>query len=246
MQIENIRVDRDLRKHLPLIRHLSTPTAEEKPAPMKTIAFLVMSLISLPLWALDAPDQQRLAGIQKEWAHIQYGLPEAQHVDAFEKLASKASAFTRERPTAAEAWIWSGIVTSSWAGAKGGPGALDEAKQAKADLEKALSLDPNALQGSAYTHLAALYDNVPGWPMAFGDTTKAGQLLEQALKIDPNGMDPLFFWAKHQFDQSNYAQARDALNKALQAPPRPGREEADAGRKKDIQLLLAKVNKKLD
>jgi tetratricopeptide (TPR) repeat protein len=212
---------------------------------MRTILLALLCVISLPLWALDAPDQQRLTAIQQDWARIQYQLPEDQRVAAFEKLAVQSSAFTQDRPAVAEAWIWNGIVTSSWAGAQGGLGALSKVKQAKADLEKALALDPNALQGSAYASLAALYDRVPGWPIGFGDAEKAQTLLEQALKINPEGIDPLYFWGDHLFRQGHYAQAKEALNEALQAAPRPGREIADAGRRKDIQLLLVDVNKKL-
>ncbi|MCF5707359.1 hypothetical protein GIV19_08655 [Pseudomonas syringae] len=215
---------------------------------MKRIVLAFAGLISLPVWAaLDAPDQRRLDTIQQDWRRIQYSLPEEQRVAAFEKLAMQSTAFVKDRPTAAEAWILSGIVNSSWANALGpGLGALEKAKQAKADLEKALSIDPTAQQGSAYTSLAVLYDRVPGWPLGFGDSDKAGELLKQALKIDPNGIDPLYFWGDHQYRQSKYAEARDALNKALKAPPRPGQELADTARRKDIQTLLGKVNKKLD
>ena len=211
----------------------------------KIFACLLLGALSQGVWALDAADQQRLNGIQQSWAHIQYELPEGQRTAAFEKLAAQASSFKQERQTVAEAWIWSGIVTSSWAGAQGGLGALSKVKDAKADLEKALTLDPKALQGSAYTSLGALYDRVPGWPIGFGDSDKAEQLLKLALQMNPNGIDSLYFWGDHLYRQKRYVEARAALQKALQAAPRPGRESADAGRRKEIETLLVDVNKKL-
>ncbi|CAN7498003.1 tetratricopeptide repeat protein [Pseudomonas sp. LjRoot277] len=209
------------------------------------IACLLFGALSQSVWALDAADQQRLNGIQQSWAHIQYELPEGQRTAAFEKLAAQASSFTQERQTVAEAWIWSGIVTSSWAGAQGGLGALSKVKEAKADLEKALAIDPKALQGSAYTSLGALYDRVPGWPIGFGDSDKAEQLLELALRMNPSGIDSLYFWGDHLYRQKRYVEAKAALQKALLAAPRPGRETADAGRRKEIEALLVDVNKKL-
>jgi len=210
----------------------------------KIAACLFVCFLSQSVWALDATDQQRLSDIQQSWAHIQYELPEKQRADAFETLAAKASAFTQERPSAAEAWIWSGIVTSSWAGAQGGIGALSKVKEAKVDLEKAMALDPKALQGSAYTSLAALYDRVPGWPIGFGDSEKAEPLLKEALQLNPNGIDSLYFWGDHLYRQKRYDDARQALQKALKAAPRPGREIADAGRRKEIEALLTDINKK--
>jgi tetratricopeptide (TPR) repeat protein len=209
------------------------------------IASLLLGALSQSVWALDAADQQRLNEIQQNWAHIQYELPEGQRTAAFEKLAAQASRFTQERQSVAEAWIWSGIVTSSWAGAQGGLGALSKVKEAKADLEKALAIDPKALQGSAYTSLGALYDRVPGWPIGFGDSDMAEHFLELALRMNPNGIDSLYFWGDHLYRQKRYVEARAALQKALLAAPRPGRETADAGRRKEIETLLVDVNKKL-
>ena len=212
----------------------------------KIFACLLIATLSQSVWALEAADQQRLSSIQQTWAHIQYEVAEKQRAAAFEQLSSETQAFAAQRPAVAEAWIWKGIVTSSWAGAEGGLGALGKAKEAKADLEKSLTLDPKALQGSAYTSLAALYDRVPGWPIGFGDSDKAEQLIKQALQLNPDGIDSLYFWGDHLYRQKHYAEAKAALQKALQAAPRPGRETADAGRRKEIATLLVDVNKKFD
>ena len=212
----------------------------------KLCIYLLFGVLSSPAWALESADQERLTAIQQSWAHIQYELPAEQRAAAFEKLAAQTSAFTQSRQSVAEAWIWSGIVTSSWAGAQGGLGALGKVKAARTDLEKAMALDPNALQGSAYTSLAALYDRVPGWPIGFGDAEKAEQLLKQGLQLNPTGIDSLYFWGDHLYRQGRYVEAKAALLKALQAPPRPGRETADTGRRQEIQALLGEVNKKIN
>lgn len=199
--------------------------------------------LSGPTWALDGANGQRLTEIQQRWAEIQYQTPKKQQAAEFEKLAAQSNAFTRSAPNAAEAWIWHGIVTSSWAGADGGLGALGKVKDARAALEKAIQLDPNALQGSAYTSLGALYDRVPGWPVSFGDEDEAEKLLRKALQLNPNGIDSLYFWGDHLYRQGNDKQAREALLKAKQAPPRPGRELADQGRRQEIDALLQEIQK---
>jgi tetratricopeptide (TPR) repeat protein len=197
--------------------------------------------LSIPAWALDASGSQRLADIQQRWAQIQYQVPEKQRAAEFEKLAAQSNAFTHSTPQAAEAWIWHGIVTSSWAGAEGGLGALGKVKDARAALERAIQLDPQALQGSAYTSLGALYDRVPGWPVSFGDEDKADQLLRKALEINPSGIDSLYFWGDHLYRQGHPEQAREVLLKAKAAAPRPGRELADQGRRQEIDALLQAI-----
>ncbi len=89
---------------------------------------LLFAALSQSVWALEPADQQRLTGIQQNWAHIQYEVAEKQRAAAFEQLASEANAFATQRPNVAEAWIWKGIVTSSWAGAEGGLGAAGQSQ----------------------------------------------------------------------------------------------------------------------
>lgn len=71
-------------------------------------------------------------------------------------------------------------------------------------------------------------------------------MLRQALALNPTGIDTLYFWGDHLYRQGHYADARAALLKALQAPPRPGRELADQGRRREIDALLQQIKDKQD
>jgi len=206
----------------------------------------MLALASQPSFALSPAGESSLRQIQTRWAEINYQTPEAQRETAFARLASQAQSAVISEPQAAELHIWHGIVLSTWAGAKGGLGALALVKQAKAEFEKAIELDATALDGSAYTSLASLYYQVPGWPIGFGDEDKAEALFQQALALNPNGIDPNYFHGDFLLRQKRYGEARTALEKALAAPARPGREVADAGRRDEARALLAQVKEKLE
>ncbi|GIK34815.1 MAG: hypothetical protein AMXMBFR45_09180 [Gammaproteobacteria bacterium] len=193
----------------------------------------------------DAAFDTELNGVRDAWAVARYQLPADQQEAAFEKLMARSAAFADHNPQQPEALIWDGIVQSTYAGVHGGLGALGAAKRAKARFEAALAIDERALDGSAYTSLGTLYHKVPGWPIGFGSDEKARQCLEKALAISPGGIDPNYFYGEFLYDDGDYAQALKHLQAAQQAPPRPGRELADAGRQGEIRELLAKVRKKL-
>lgn len=214
---------------------------------MRTLLALCCScLLSPPLLALDAEGTRQLQHLQQRWAQINYQLPEAQREQAFEALAKEAEQSVRARPDAAELLTWQGIILSTYAGAHGGLGALGIAKQARSSFEQAIALDPQALQGSAYTSLGTLYSQVPGWPVGFGDDEEAERLLTRALQINPNGIDPNYFYADYLLRNDRPEEALRALQKAQAAPDRPGRELADQGRRGEIAVLLEKVRAELD
>lgn len=201
--------------------------------------------LSGPAFALSDGARQQLDGIQARWAEVNYKLPGKQREAAFAELAQQAAQAVAAEPAAAELHIWHGIVLSTYAGAKGGLGALDLVKKAKAELEEALKLDPKALDGSAYTSLGSLYYQVPGWPLGFGDDAKAETLLKQALALNPDGIDPNYFYGDFLLRKKRYAQARPVLEKALAAPDRPGRATADEGRRGEIRQRLQEIEGKL-
>ena len=182
-----------------------------------------------------------IAPLQQRWAEIQYQLPDNQKSAAFEALSAQAEQALAQEPDDAALLIWRGIILSSWAGAEGGLGALGKVKEAKSLFEHALQVDPQALQGSAYTSLGALYYQVPGWPIGFGDDEQAEALLQKALVLNPDGIDSNFFWADYLIDQKRYAEARAALLKAQAAAPRPDRPLADQGRQAEIRARLDKL-----
>ena len=182
-----------------------------------------------------------IAPLQQRWAEIQYQLPDNQKSAAFEALSAQAEQALAQEPDDAALLIWRGIILSSWAGAEGGLGALGKVKEAKSLFEHALQVDPQALQGSAYTSLGALYYQVPGWPIGFGDDEQAEALLQKALVLNPDGIDSNFFWADYLIDQKRYAEARTALLKAQAAAPRPDRPLADQGRQAEIRARLDKI-----
>jgi tetratricopeptide (TPR) repeat protein len=182
-----------------------------------------------------------VSDLQREWESIRYQAPAGEREKRFEALAAKAHAVSESFSGRSEPLVWEGIIVSSWAGEKGGLGALGLVKQAKALYENAIQLDGNVLDGSAYSSLGVLYYKVPGWPLGFGDKTKAQELLQKALAINPQGIDANFFYGEYLVETRRSDEAVAYLERAVQAPPRAGRAGADAGRRDEARALLAKA-----
>jgi len=185
-----------------------------------------------------------VAQLQKEWAEIKYKSPKNDQEEKFAVLVKQAAANASRTPNDPDALIWYGIIEGSYAGAKGGLGALSHVKNAKRTLERAIEIDPKALDGSALTSLGSLYYQVPSWPIGFGDDKKALEFLRQGLAVNPTGIDANFFYGEFLFRSGDHTGAEQALKKARQAAARPGREVADEGRRQEIDQLLAKIAEK--
>jgi cytochrome c-type biogenesis protein CcmH/NrfG len=180
-----------------------------------------------------------VADLQSGWDTANFQLTGKEQRESFEQLIETADAFTAANPDDADGWVWSGIIKSSFAGIKGGLGALGLAKQAKADFERSLELDAGAMKGSASTSLGTLYAGVPGWPLGFGDDDKAEQLLLQGLALDPSGIDSNYFYAQFLREQDRSEEARKYYAAGLLAPPRPDRAIADSGRQAEVRAALS-------
>jgi len=218
-----------------------TIDATRRRATLSLLAVFVMAL-SPTVWA--ATPDEAVVDLQQAWELINYKTPAAEREKKFEALAERAHKVTESFAGKPEPKVWEGIILSSWAGEKGGLGALPLVKQAKALYEAAIRIDGNALDGSAYNSLGVLYYKVPGWPLGFGDKAKAREMLQKALAINPNGIDPNYFYADFLVQTEEPEKAVAHLEKALQAPARTGRAVADEGRRTEVRQLLDKVKGK--
>jgi tetratricopeptide (TPR) repeat protein len=192
--------------------------------------------------SVAAEDYMTLA---HQWAVVQYRTPEAKRLDAMSALKDEADQAAGAAPHDAQILTWDGIITSALAGLKGGLGGLSLAKEARRKLERADEMAPGALNAGAKTSLGALYAQVPGWPLGFGSRKKAKAYFDAALAIAPQDLDANYFYADYLYRQRAYRDALQAVQKALAAPPRPGRKIADEGRRGEARALLEKISDKL-
>ena len=244
--------------------HLNNKKKESHTAMNATsIAMLALLALTLPAHAemavsADAPQPSlvvtqeetdtvmlKIADLQSSWAEIKYKYTDKdKKIKAMEKLEKEAASLVAASPDRPEAKIWYAIILSTEAGFIKGLSALPKVKEAKAQLEKAIALNPKALDGSAYTSLGSLYYQVPGWPIAFGDKEKAEKYLKAALTVNADGIDPNFFYGDFLLQQDRFKEAVPVLEKALAAPDRPGRTLADEGRRQEIRAALTEARKK--
>lgn len=209
--------------------------------------YTCLALMAHAALADEALDTE-LATLQHAWATATYQTAKDQQEAAFKTLTEQAHQLTSHHPDANEAMIWEAIVLSGYAKSMGPlhpVNALKTAEQARDLLFASIKTNPQALHGSAYTTLGSLYFRVPGWPIGFGDKKKGREYLEKALQLNPTGIDSNYFYADYLRAQGDYNQAVTYYQKALQAPARPGREDADSGRKQEVEEGLRLAQGKL-
>lgn len=209
----------------------------------------IAALFVLCMLPMAAPRAGTLAegvqALQHDWAIAKYQTAKNSQDEVFTQLTARAEQLAAQFPERAEPKIWQAIIESTHAGVNGGLGALSKVKHARKLLEAAEQLDASALDGSIYTSLGSLYYQVPGWPLGFGDDDKAEAYLKKALTLNPEGIDPNYFYGDFLFEENRYREAATYLEKAIGAPPRPGRAVADEGRRAEARQVLAKVRKQL-
>jgi len=218
-------------------------------AASKTSRFLAAPLMCLALGLASAALAQGSADFEalgRSWAHVNYEIKDPrEEAAAARDLAAQADAAAKANPGRAEPLAWEALALLSEADARHNFGSLQLVGKARGLLDRAAAIDPNAIgRGSIYANLGSLYAELPGFPVSFGDARKAKVYLDKALAANPAGLDANYFYGDYLYRQGDASQAIQALEKALQAPARPGRPLADRGRKWEAEQLLDKIRRK--
>jgi tetratricopeptide (TPR) repeat protein len=214
--------------------------------------FLVFSALALTVLSPDKPNaaepdvRATVQALQDEWAVIFYTLPEDQHVAKFKNLLERVHAVSERHPDRAEPLILEAIVLCTYAGAEFSFSALGKVERARALLQKAIDIDPDALEASAYVALGNLYHRLPGWPISYGDDDIARQYFETAARLYPDAIDTNYFLGDFLLSQGDFEKAGQLLEKADRAPIRPGMQLSDRQLKTEIAKALADARTKND
>ncbi|MDT8879789.1 TRAP transporter TatT component family protein [Halomonas saccharevitans] len=184
---------------------------------------------------------QEVGELRHRWERITTEMPEDRRESALESLSKESSALAEAYPRQGPVLVWRGIVLASHARAAGGLAALGSAKQAREVLERAVELDPEGHNGSAWVTLGALYDRAPGWPVAFGDEQTAERMFRRALSIRPEGIDVHYYYAAFLEEEGRRDEAREHARRAIDGTARATRPLSDEALRDDARALLARL-----
>jgi len=203
---------------------------------MKKLAFVVLLLLSNQCFAESLKDS--LKSIEAGWASVYYNMPKSKQGPAYVQLLDKATNLAQQYPNAAEPIFWQAVLKATYAEQQDAFSALGAIHEARDLLIKAIKINPETMDGSAYVTLGTLYYMVPKWPISFGDDNTAKQMLETALKINPDGIDANYFYGDFLLSRNKPNDAALYFERASAAPARIEQPYADNRLKDEARLAL--------
>ena len=179
--------------------------------------FAFCCLLSSNFVASSVPASPGITSLYQVWLKVQIEQVSETQLKQYQQLISQADDLTLQFPDMAESWALSGMIKSHYAKKTGGLLGLKNAKQARKELQHALSVDPHVFYGVACAELGFLYQKPPGWPISFGSEKMPKKLYDKALEINPNGLITNIRMGEFFFDLHEYTLAKQYLQTATQA-----------------------------
>ncbi|WP_411727696.1 hypothetical protein [Methyloglobulus sp.] len=100
-------------------------------------------------------------------------MPKYRQGEAYDALLKKTTQLADQFPIAADPIFWQALIIATHAEQQDGFTALKTIHKSRDLLLKAIKINPQTANGSAYVTLATLYYMAPNWTIAFGDAEKA-------------------------------------------------------------------------
>jgi hypothetical protein len=143
------------------------------------------------------------------------------------------------QPSRPEGHFWLAANMGALAESFGMSQGLKYRKPIKAALEDVLRLDPAFASGSADRALGRWYYKVPG--LFGGSNAKSEQHLRASLRYDPQSTASWYFLAETLEDMGRKPEAREALQRVIDAPLNPEWAPEDKQWKALARARLAKL-----
>jgi tetratricopeptide (TPR) repeat protein len=201
-------------------------------------ATIVVFLLLFARCLLATELNHSIASLESAWAEVYYQKDEALQKQVYPVLLQRSAELVKRYPGAAEPKVWLATIMATNAAFESSLDALSSLVKAKALLEEAIKINPQALDGAAYVTLGTLYYMLPGWPVSFGDEKMAEQLLKTSLSINPNGIDANYYYADFLLGRDRVAEAIVFFQRASQAPLRQQQLFADTELQNEARLGL--------
>ena len=142
--------------------------------------------------------------------------PDASRAGYYEKGLTYAEKLLAQQPDGVAGHYWKALNLSGLAdvnrlrGLKLLPQIMDE-------LNRSLALDETYDQAGAHRVLGRIYFEAPGWPLSVGSRKKSLEQLTAAVRLAPDNSTNHLYLAETLLAMGENAQAREELEKALQA-----------------------------
>jgi hypothetical protein len=163
--------------------------------------------------------------------------PMAMRRAALERGSDVGKQASQLEPSRPEGYFWMAANMGDLAESYGLRQGIKYRGPIKDALEKVLQIDPAFQEGSADRALGRWYYKVPG--LFGGSKTKSEEHLRKSLTYNPNSTATHFFLAETLFDMKRDADARQELQKVIDAPIDPEWAPEDRDFKKKAQERLA-------
>ena len=206
---------------------------------MKLTPFVVFLLLSFSSFADDI--DKAVQKLESDWANIYYSHQISNKKAAYTALLDETIELSKQNPKRAEFFFWQAVIKATNAEHQDGISALIAINEARDLLLKAITLDPNTMDGSAFVTLGTLYYLSPGWPIAFGDANKAEKYLKTGLEINPQGIDSNYYYGDFLLKQNKPEKAVKYFKHAIKAHVRKEQKFADTQLKAEAKRALNKL-----